>query len=63
MTLVDAGNPTLTSSLLYLDGISVSFDGYKALRGLSLTLPPGEMRASPMNQNSAYARHFMRSSG
>ena len=45
MTLVDAGNPTLTSSLLYLDGISVSFDGYKALRGLSLTLPPGEMRA------------------
>ena len=45
MTLVDAGNPTLTSSLLYLDGISVSFDGYKALRGLSLTLAPGEMRA------------------
>ena len=41
MTLVDAGNPTLTSSLLYLDGISVSFDGYKALRGLSLTLAPG----------------------
>jgi urea transport system ATP-binding protein len=39
------GNPTLTSSLLYLDGISVSFDGYKALRGLSLILAPGEMRA------------------
>src|ERR1700759_4517770 len=35
----------LTSSLLYLDGVSVSFDGYKALRGLSLTLEPGEMRA------------------
>jgi urea transport system ATP-binding protein len=35
----------LTSSLLYLDGVSVSFDGYKALRGLSLTLAPGEMRA------------------
>jgi urea transport system ATP-binding protein len=32
-------------SLLYLDGVSVSFDGYKALRGLSLTLAPGEMRA------------------
>jgi urea transport system ATP-binding protein len=45
MTLVDSDNPTLTSSLLYLDGISVSFDGYKALRGLSLTLAPGEMRA------------------
>src|SRR3954471_20560486 len=36
---------TLTRSLLYLDGINVSFDGYKALRGLSLTLQPGEMRA------------------
>jgi urea transport system ATP-binding protein len=35
----------LTSSLLYLDGVCVSFDGYKALRGLSLTLAPGEMRA------------------
>jgi urea transport system ATP-binding protein len=45
MTLVETGNPTLTSSILYLDGISVSFDGYKALRGLSLTLAPGEMRA------------------
>src|SRR5271157_4889554 len=45
MTLVESANPTLTASLLYLDGISVSFDGYKALRGLSLTLAPGEMRA------------------
>ena len=35
----------LTSSLLYLDGVAVSFDGYKALRGLSLVLAPGEMRA------------------
>ena len=35
----------LTSSVLYLDGVAVSFDGYKALRGLSLTLAPGEMRA------------------
>ena len=35
----------LTSSLLYLDGVKVTFDGYKALRGLSLTLEPGEMRA------------------
>ena len=38
-------NPNLTSSLLYLDGVCVSFDGYKALRGLSLVLAPGEMRA------------------
>ncbi len=41
----EADNPKLTSSLLYLDGVSVSFDGYKALRGLSLALEPGEMRA------------------
>ncbi len=35
----------VTQSILYLDGVSVSFDGYKALRSLSLTLEPGEMRA------------------
>jgi urea transport system ATP-binding protein len=34
-----------TSSMLYLDDVRVSFDGYKALRGLSLSLAPGEMRA------------------
>jgi urea transport system ATP-binding protein len=34
-----------TSSLLYLDDVNVSFDGYKALRGLSISLAPGEMRA------------------
>src|SRR5271170_7166193 len=38
-------NALLTRTLLYLDGVAVSFDGYKALRGLSLTLEPGEMRA------------------
>ena len=38
-------NALLTRSLLYLDGVAVSFDGYKALRGLSLMLEPGEMRA------------------
>jgi urea transport system ATP-binding protein len=37
--------PVLTSSLLYLDNVAVAFDGYKALRGLSLVLRPGEMRA------------------
>ncbi len=40
-----SGRDGLTSSLLYLDGVKVSFDGYKALRGLSLTLAHGEMRA------------------
>ena len=38
-------DPVLTSSLLYLDDVRVSFDGYKALRGLSLVLAPNEMRA------------------
>src|SRR4030081_3418929 len=32
-------------SLLYLDNVTVSFDGFKALNGLSLVLAPGEMRA------------------
>ena len=34
-----------TSSLLYLDGVTVSFDGFKALNDLSLAVEPGEMRA------------------
>ena len=45
MTLAESANPSLTQTLLYLDGVSVSFDGYKALRSLSLILFPGEMRA------------------
>jgi urea transport system ATP-binding protein len=36
---------SVTQSLLYLDAVSVTFDGFKALRNLSLTLEPGEMRA------------------
>src|SRR5919205_4346148 len=32
-------------SMLYIDGVSVSFDGFKALNNLSLTVAPGEMRA------------------
>ncbi len=32
-------------SLLYLDGVTVSFDGFRALNALSLVLEPGEMRA------------------
>ena len=31
--------------ILYLDGISVSFDGFKALNDLSLTIDAGELRA------------------
>jgi urea transport system ATP-binding protein len=32
-------------SMLYLDGVTVSFDGFKALNNLSFTVEPGEMRA------------------
>src|SRR6202030_2851915 len=35
----------LTTALLYLDGVNVSFDGFKALNKLSFTIEPGEMRA------------------
>ena len=35
----------LTSALLYLNGVNVSFDGFKALNNLSLAIEPGEMRA------------------
>ena len=35
----------LTSAVLYLDGVSVTFDGFRALNELSLILEPGEMRA------------------
>src|SRR5690349_13140191 len=34
-----------TSALLYLDGITVSFDGFRALNNLSFVIQPGEMRA------------------
>jgi urea transport system ATP-binding protein len=32
-------------SLLYLDGVTKSFDGFRAINNLSLVLDPGEMRA------------------
>jgi urea transport system ATP-binding protein len=35
----------VTNKILYLDNISVSFDGFKALNRLSLIVEPGEMRA------------------
>ena len=35
----------LTQSLLYLDGVTVSFDGFRALNNLSFAVEPGEMRA------------------
>jgi urea transport system ATP-binding protein len=41
----EQGPPPLTQSVLYLDAVSVSFDGFRALNNLSLALEPGEMRA------------------
>lgn len=32
-------------TVLYMDGVSVSFDGFKALNSLSMFIEPGEMRA------------------
>src|SRR3954465_11607917 len=37
--------PRTTTALLYLNGITVSFDGFRALNNLSFTIEPGEMRA------------------
>ena len=34
-----------TTALLYLNGVTVSFDGFRALNNLSLAVEPGEMRA------------------
>ena len=42
---VSAMNDKAHNSLLYLDGVTVSFDGFKALNELSLIIEPGEMRA------------------
>ena len=38
-------DPKTTTAMLYLDGVNVSFDGFRALNNLSLTIEPGEMRA------------------
>src|SRR5262249_38261242 len=35
----------ITQSLLYLDGVTVSFDGFRALNNLALDVSHGEMRA------------------
>jgi len=37
--------PRTANAMLYVDGVTVSFDGFKALDNLSLTVEPGEMRA------------------
>ncbi len=39
------GMSSTADTILYLDGVSVSFDGFRALNNLSLVLAAGEMRA------------------
>lgn len=39
------GSPEEVLPLLYLDGVTVSFDGFRALNALSLVVEPQEMRA------------------
>jgi urea transport system ATP-binding protein len=34
-----------TSAMLYLNGVHVTFDGFRAINNLSLVIEPGEMRA------------------
>ena len=41
----DSLRPAARQGLLYLDNVSVSFDGFRALNGLSLVVDAGEMRA------------------
>jgi urea transport system ATP-binding protein len=43
--MLDGAHPNLTSALLYLDGVFVTFDGFRAINNLSLVVEPGEMRA------------------
>jgi urea transport system ATP-binding protein len=43
--MADIKMDTGSAPILYLDGVSVTFDGFKALNGLSLYVEPGEMRA------------------
>ncbi|MBM3569045.1 MAG: urea ABC transporter ATP-binding protein UrtD [Alphaproteobacteria bacterium] len=42
--MIDDRSGRLSDALLYLDGVSVSFDGFKALNALSLIVGQGELR-------------------
>ena len=39
------GTPDPGTALLYVDNVTVSFDGFRALNGLGFYMDPGEMRA------------------
>ncbi|MGE3296172.1 MAG: urea ABC transporter ATP-binding protein UrtD [Porticoccaceae bacterium] len=48
----------LPGNILYLEGVTVSFDGFKALNDLSLAIAPGELRAI-IGPNGAGKTTFM----
>jgi urea transport system ATP-binding protein len=41
----DQATAAFERTLLFMEGVTVSFDGFKALNNLSFTIEPGEMRA------------------
>jgi urea transport system ATP-binding protein len=41
----DQAREAFERTLLYIEGVSVSFDGFRALNNLSFAIEPGEMRA------------------
>lgn len=43
--MIDASHLKSIQSILYLNGVTKSFDGFKAINNLSLDIVPGELRA------------------
>ena len=43
-------DPRTTTALLYLSGVTVSFDGFRALNNLSFTIEPGTGHLAPLNR-------------
>ena len=51
-------NKKIQGSLLYIDGVTVSFDGFKALNNLSFTVAPNSLQAI-VGPNGAGKTTFM----
>lgn len=43
--MIEAGHLSEIKSILYLNGVTKSFDGFKAINNLSIDIAPGELRA------------------
>jgi len=43
--MIEASSSKKVQSILYLNGVTKSFDGFKAINNLSLDIAPGELRA------------------